>query len=219
MESSAQAGTRQRILEAAREVFLERGFAKATIRDICSRAGANVAAVHYHFQDKAGVYNAVLDDLLEASAKRFPMNMGLDEDASARQRLKAFVASLLRRVLLGDGDDDFQHKSRLIAEALVMRSPFWDNMVDKHFRPLLAELEGILLELMGEEVPQWELAACAASIMGQCLHYFHSRPVVDLLESDLYKGPEDVEKLADHVTLFSFGGLHAVLERRRNMRG
>jgi len=215
MDSSNQPSTRERILEAAREVFLERGFAKATIREICSRAGANVAAVHYHFQDKGGVYSAVLSELLTASAQRFPMNMGLGDEPTARQRLSAFINSFLHRVLLGDGGEDFNHKGRLIAEALVTRNPFLDELVEAHVRPMLAELEVILVELMGEDAPEKVRLACAASIVGQCLHYFYSRPVIDKLNTGLYEGAKDVERLSEHITAFSLGGMQAVLERHR----
>ncbi len=44
--------TRQRLIEAVGEVFAERGFRAATVRDICQRAQANVAAVNYYFGDK-----------------------------------------------------------------------------------------------------------------------------------------------------------------------
>ena len=53
--------TRQRLLEAAGEVFAEDGFRKATIQRICGRARANIAAAHYHFGDKARLYTAVIE--------------------------------------------------------------------------------------------------------------------------------------------------------------
>ncbi len=50
--------TRQRVLEAAGEVFAEKGFERATIREIVERAGANLNAVNYYFRDKHGLYVA-----------------------------------------------------------------------------------------------------------------------------------------------------------------
>ena len=49
--------TRQRVLETAVEVFAEHGFRKTTVRDICKRANANVAAINYHFRDKEGLHS------------------------------------------------------------------------------------------------------------------------------------------------------------------
>src|SRR5580704_5319510 len=52
--------TRAKLLEAAGHVFAEHGFHAATVREICSRAGANVAAVNYYFGDKSELYEEVL---------------------------------------------------------------------------------------------------------------------------------------------------------------
>ena len=48
--------TRKRILRAAAECFSERGFRGTTIREICGKADANVAAVNYHFGSKDKLY-------------------------------------------------------------------------------------------------------------------------------------------------------------------
>jgi len=47
--------TRGRVLNAAARLFAEHGFATVTVRDICNKAGANVAAVNYHFGGKDGL--------------------------------------------------------------------------------------------------------------------------------------------------------------------
>ena len=60
--------TRERLINAAGEVFAEQGFHATTIRDICTKADANVAAVNYHFRDKMGLYVAVLTESLCTSA-------------------------------------------------------------------------------------------------------------------------------------------------------
>ena len=53
-------GTEQRLLEAAGEVFAESGYRGATVRQICEKAKANLAAVNYYVRDKDGLYLAVM---------------------------------------------------------------------------------------------------------------------------------------------------------------
>ena len=60
-DTDANASTRERLLRAALQVFAERGYEAATIREICGRAGANVAAVHYHFGGKIQLFQAVFE--------------------------------------------------------------------------------------------------------------------------------------------------------------
>ena len=57
--------TRARLLNAAARLFAEHGFARVTVRDICRKARANVAAVNYHFGGKDGLYQAVMRMAME----------------------------------------------------------------------------------------------------------------------------------------------------------
>ena len=52
--------TKERISSAALTVFSETGYHRATIREIVYRAGANIAAVNYHFGGKESLYLSVL---------------------------------------------------------------------------------------------------------------------------------------------------------------
>ncbi|WP_148046160.1 TetR/AcrR family transcriptional regulator [Nocardioides marmoriginsengisoli] len=64
----APAGTmdgRAAVLRAAREVFAERGYGSATTREVLARAGTTSPTLHHHFGSKAGLYLAVLHDVVE----------------------------------------------------------------------------------------------------------------------------------------------------------
>lgn len=52
--------TRQRLLEAAEELFSDQGFDRVSVRDITDRAKANVAAVNYHFGSREGLVEQVM---------------------------------------------------------------------------------------------------------------------------------------------------------------
>jgi TetR/AcrR family transcriptional regulator, regulator of cefoperazone and chloramphenicol sensitivity len=56
---------RERLLDAATEVFAGSGFASGTVREITLRASVNIAAVNYHFSSKAALYQAAIDRALE----------------------------------------------------------------------------------------------------------------------------------------------------------
>lgn len=91
------AETRQHILQVAGRIFADRGFARATSREICQTAGTNMAAVNYHFGGKDGLYDAVLveahsqlvrlDDLEAISASRL----------SHEEKLRTLISLFVRR--------------------------------------------------------------------------------------------------------------------------
>src|SRR5579864_6583558 len=89
--------TRERLLEAGGLVFSESGFRAATVRGIVTRAGANLAAVNYHFGDKEGLYAAVLEHYAQAALAKHPPLGGLPPNAGPEEQLLAFVRAFLLR--------------------------------------------------------------------------------------------------------------------------
>jgi len=129
---NAQDKTRQRLLEAAGEVFAEQGFRQATVRDICARAGANVAAVNYHFGDKEKLYSEVLRFAHGCAIEKYPPSLGLPPDAPAEKRLHAFVLSFLSR-LLDDGRPAWHAK--IMSREMAEPTGAMDMLVDEQIKP------------------------------------------------------------------------------------
>jgi AcrR family transcriptional regulator len=63
-ESTADLGTRRRILLEARRLYLQRGYADVSVSEIASAVGVTKPTLYYHFRDKEGLYADVLCDLL-----------------------------------------------------------------------------------------------------------------------------------------------------------
>jgi AcrR family transcriptional regulator len=202
-----QLQTRQRILEAAGEVFATSGFRAATVRDIVHRAGANVAAINYHFGDKAGLYAEVLKYAHGCAMSKYPPDLGLGPHATPRQRLHAFVRSFLFRVL-DEGRPAWHGK--LMAREMAEPTGTLEAIVKDGVRPHFAALQSIVTDLLGAkaaELDREHVRYCAWSIVGQCLYYFYARPVILQLNPGQGFQASDVEAIARHITDFSLGAI------------
>lgn len=85
-------GVRSRIIAAGRQLFSEYGYHGLSMRQIAEDAGVSKAALYYHFQDKEGLFLAVLTsylDALEADIERI-----VREEKSTAGRLKRLVLTI-----------------------------------------------------------------------------------------------------------------------------
>lgn len=195
--------TKARLLQAGGEVFARYGFRGATVRRIVQKARANVAAVNYYFTDKEGLYLAVLEHTFTTAKSKYPFDLDMDENAGAPERLHAFVSTFLFRIL--DEGRPAWHGKLMIRE-IADPSPVLDRVVEETIRPLFNRLAGIVEELIGPGASGENVQLAVMSIMGQCLFYRNSRPVVSRLIPGRYDATW-IQEIADHITAFSLRAL------------
>jgi AcrR family transcriptional regulator len=211
--SSSTQETRQKLLEAAGEIFAEQGFHRATTRDICTRAGANAAAINYHFGDKDGLYIEVLKHLVRVAFEKYPPQGGLPPDAPAPQRLKAYIRSWLLR-LVGRGMASWH--SQLVAREMAEPSAVSSIVIGKAIADHAQKLRDLVREILGPDATDELIRDTTYSIAGQCLFYFHGRQMIRRMSPELKFSDDDIEHLADHLTRFTLGGLRACAKGGRS---
>ena len=133
--------TRTRLLDAAEEVFFEKGVSRASLSDIAQRAGATRGAVYWHFKDKVDVFSSVLnrvcmpfdeicDDLygelpalerIRQSSRSGFENVALDE-----RRRKIFDTAMFKMEYVGELEG---MRERHMEANLVSRGKFTDDLI------------------------------------------------------------------------------------------
>ena len=90
--------TKEKILDAAEELFADHGFASTSLRDITNEADVNLAAVNYHFGSKLDLLRAVFARRFgPVNAERLERLDSLD-DPDVEELLRAFFAPLFKRL-------------------------------------------------------------------------------------------------------------------------
>ncbi|HEY2772566.1 MAG TPA: CerR family C-terminal domain-containing protein [Candidatus Binatia bacterium] len=208
--SARSADTRRRLLEAAGEVFADEGFRAATIQEICRRARANIAAVHYHFGDKERLYAATIDYAHQFARERSDASGETPASATPGQRLRLHIGSFLSRLL--DGGRPAWH-AKLMAREMIDPTPELDRLVRDRMRATHKQLGGIVRELLGAGASSEIVKLMVLSIVGQCVFYRHSAPVIARLYPEI-DTPRDVERIADHIARFSLDAIRAQRAQR-----
>ncbi len=195
--------TRAKILGAAGEVFAELGFEGATIRAITERAGVNVAAVNYHFRDKAELYTRVVVDA--CSARAAWREVIAEAPDSPEERLRSLIYHFLEYLL---DPDRAAWKRRLMAREMANPTSALDELVEKNIRPLRNEfLLPTLHELTGGKLTRRQLSLISISVMGQCHYFLQGQPIIERLNPDFKIDRAQIAEIAEHIARFSLAGI------------
>ena len=195
--------TREKLLEVAGSIFASHGYQATTIREICAGAGANVAAINYHFGDKLGLYTEVLQQSVRA-AQLIAVQNTLDQNTPPEDILRALIRARLRSI---NGKDLPDWHSRLLAHELAQPTPALRQLVDKVARPIFKRLQELIGGMIGLPANDGKTRLCAISVVGQVFAYVLPGPLLSEIWPELKMTPEQVERIADHIADFSLSYL------------
>jgi len=194
--------TRSRLLEAAGEVFAEKGFQAATVREICGRAGVNLAAINYHFGDKERLYVEAVKHAHHCGGQQVPPEWA--PGTPPEEKLRDLLHGAFLRLL--DPRRPAWH-SQLMAREISEPTHACVELVESYIRAHFELLDGILEELMPPDTPPEDRHLVAFSIVGQCIHFKLHRPIAELLIGREELERYNVERLTEHVTRFTLAAL------------
>ena len=136
---AAKVRTRQKVLEAARDLFAERGYEPATIRDIAKGAGMSTGAVFANFQDKAELFEAVLTEDMTRLADTLKGGAG-----------KGSVHERLNNALAAGYHGSLDHLP--LFQAIVARSWFQPLAAETRARAVSAQVTGVISDILREGI-------------------------------------------------------------------
>lgn len=206
-----QEETRWRLLQAATEVFAEVGYHAATTREICRRAGVNLASIHYYYGDKAELYREVfrLPFLDECNAFA-ALDIG---QATLDEALHSFYNWLFPP---SAEEDPVMHLFlRLHTREEAEPSGVLGDVLVQGFRPNHEKLQGLLCRELGLKKPDNELDRLTFSLAGLASVYFHGgRTAVKELAPHLLEGKHVKKAMVDRLVGYAI----ALIEYERTRR-
>jgi AcrR family transcriptional regulator len=201
------AATRDRLLSTGTRLFAERGFQNVTVRDICTEAAANVAAINYHFEGKAGLYMEVLRKAVAIMRGTTEEMVRSGEGRPAEAQLESLVHTFLQRVCAGR--EGWIHQ--LMMQEMREPTPGLDLVIEQVIAPRFAYIRSVVARLLGCADDDARVSACAVSVQSQLMVVMKS-PIAAKIGIAAMT-PADVPAVARHIAAFSLAGIRAIRDR------
>ncbi len=200
--------TRERVLETAGEIFAEKGFDRATGKEICIRAGANVAAINYYFGNMEGLYGAVLEEAQRRFITVDAIQAAVATKSGAKAKLRAIMDLAARRLTSPVATS---WVFRVIAREMAAPSSIFLPIRQREIPPRAALMKLLVSEIV--KLPPEHPAVARASlgiIAPFVMLSIADRSMLERAFPSLVLNEEGAEALADHFYRYAMAGLAEV---------
>jgi AcrR family transcriptional regulator len=209
------ATTKAQILEAAGEVFAEKGFDRATGKEIAERAGSNSAAVNYYYGGIEGLY---ADVLVEAHRRLLTYDkiVALAESpGEPTEKLKSLIGLIARRIT---GPESSSWALRVLSREILSPSSVFPVLVKQEILPKKLVVTGIIGEILDRPHDDPVVTRCTLNIIAPfAMLLVGNRQIFTQVLPGFNSGePEVQEQIVEHFQRFALAGLTATAAALRS---
>jgi TetR/AcrR family transcriptional regulator, regulator of cefoperazone and chloramphenicol sensitivity len=200
--------TRGKLLEAAGHVFADKGFDRATGKEICERAGVNTAAVNYYFGGMEGLYAAVIWEAHSRLVTFDAISIAIAGKVDARAKLEA-ILGLFVEVLTGPASTSWV--LRVLGREIVAPSAAVGQVLEKEFLPKSRILKALVGELMGLPPDHPAVSRACVNVMAPCvLLLIFDRRILKTAFPNLGLMADDGPTVTRHLVQYALAGIAGV---------
>jgi AcrR family transcriptional regulator len=198
--------TRQRLLEAAERLFLEKGYGGVSVRDLTEAAGVNVAAINYHFNGKKNLFREVFRRILAPVVEQRLAELEEVIDGKGTPDLRKVIRTYVSGVL-GDllSSNDAERCCNLVSSEMAEAGVAVDVLV----KEMVAPIHRVMKDAISRARPglsDEKISLCIASVVGQVIHFARAREIIRRLTGRNYNR-KFIEDIIEHITDFSLKGI------------
>lgn len=190
---STDESTELRIVEAAKQVFVSKGFDGARMQDIADLAGINKALLHYYFRSKDKLFSKIFEFIMMNNLPRIASIM--KEDIPFETKMREFVASYISLLQANP------YAPMFILHEIQRNKGIVANLAEKFIRP---NIQGFVITLEKEikagvyrEVDPRQVIL---DMIGLCIYPFIAKPLIQpILGMDDIEYAALIEKRKKHI--------------------
>lgn len=204
--------TKDRILTAAIELFGTYGLAGASVRDICSMAEANIAAINYYFGSKEALYGVVVKHVYDDVQSFEPMPTLSEAPEDPEGQLAKWIDWYIRRQL----DPRNEVLARFIRREIADPTPMLQEIVDQTVTPLYTEMHTLVASILPEGTSEEVIRLHCGQVNGPTIVKMLCKPIAERIPYPAITN-SDVSTIVSHAQRCVMAGLRssggAVTER------
>ncbi len=194
--------TEDKIVDAAKDVFLEKGMEGARMQEIADKAGINKSLLHYYFRSKEKLFDFVFSGLLKVIGKRLGEIM--QEGVSIEEKVKGFAAVYIDLLMKNPYLPNFIfNEATRNPDRIMQRFASAEITPSKFFAPLENQLQKEGYQILPQEF--------VLNVISMVIFPIAMRPIVQPIafDNDKTAYKHFIESRKSSIVLFVMSGLEA----------